>query len=135
MSPCASGSWPRGWARPRIPSAFYERHGLLPAVERTANGYREYGQDDVSRLRLLMGLRQLGLPLDQAAELAGLCAAGRCDEVSDELRVVIEDKRRELARTMGDLRFLDRRLEHLASRLAAGERPRTLIQLEKGGTP
>jgi len=114
---------------------FYERHGLLPAVERTANGYREYGQDDVSRLRLLMGLRQLGLPLDQAAELAGLCAAGRCDEVSDELRVVIEDKRRELARTMGDLRFLDRRLEHLARRLDAGDRPRTLIQLEKGGTP
>lgn len=114
---------------------FYERRGLLPAVERSANGYREYGQEDATRLRLLMGLRQLDLPLGQAAELAGLCAAGRCDEVSDELRAVIEDKRRELARTMGELRFLDWRLEHLASRLDAGDRPRSLIQLEKGGTP
>jgi DNA-binding transcriptional MerR regulator len=114
---------------------FYERHGLLPAVERTANGYREYGDGEVTRLRLLMGLRQLDLPLGQAAELAGLCAAGRCDEVSDELRAVIEAKRRELARAMGELRFLDRRLEHLASRLDAGDRPRSLIQLEKGGTP
>ncbi len=58
---------------------FYERRGLLPAVGRRANGYREYGDEEVTRLRLLMGLRQLDLPLDQAAELAGLCAAGQCN--------------------------------------------------------
>ena len=66
----------------------------MPAARRATNGYREYGEAEATRLRLLMGLRGLDIPLDQAAELAGLCAAGRCDEVSDELRAVIEDKRR-----------------------------------------
>jgi hypothetical protein len=38
---------------------------------------------DAQRLRLLIGLRQLDSQLDQAAELATMCAACRCDEVSD----------------------------------------------------
>lgn len=69
---------------------FYERRGFLPVPERTGNGYRQYTDGDVERLRLLVGLRQLDLPLDQAATLADLCAAGQCDQVSDGLRVAIE---------------------------------------------
>ncbi len=111
---------------------FYERNGLLAAPQRGDNGYREYTDADVSRLRLLIGLRQLDLPLAQAADLATLCAAGRCDEVSDELRVVLADKRVELARRMDELKYLDGRLAHLAGQLAAGEAPRPLITM-KGG--
>ena len=29
---------------------FYENSGLLPPADRAANGYRDYGQDAVSRL-------------------------------------------------------------------------------------
>jgi DNA-binding transcriptional MerR regulator len=72
---------------------FYERSGHLPVPTRGANRYREYTDKDVSRLRLLIGLRQLDLPLAQAADLATLCASGRCDEVSDELKVVLADAR------------------------------------------
>lgn len=111
---------------------FYERNGLLPAAARGENGYREYTDADVSRLRLLIGLRQLDLRLTQAADLATLCAAGRCDEVSDELKVVLADKRVELARRMDELRYLDGRLAHLAGQLDAGETPRPLITM-KGG--
>ena len=110
---------------------FYERNGLLPAAERGENGYREYTDADVSRLRLLIGLRQLDLPLTQAADLATLCAAGRCDEVSDELKVVLADKRVELARRMDELRYLDGRLAHLAGQLDAGEAPRPLITMKR----
>lgn len=111
---------------------FYERNGLLPKPARGHNGYRDYSEADASRLRLLVGLRQLDLPLGQAADLATLCAAGRCDEVSDELKLVLAEKRRELARRMDELRYLDGRLAHLAGQLAAGEPPRPLI-MEKGG--
>lgn len=68
---------------------FYERHGLLPPPERTENGYREYSEADVERLRLLIGLRQLDLPLGQSAQVAALCAEGRCEQVSVELRSVL----------------------------------------------
>jgi len=112
---------------------FYERNELLPVASRGQNGYREYSDKDVSRLRLLIGLRQLDLPLAQAADLATLCAAGRCDEVSDELKVVLAEKRIELARRVDELRYLDGRLAHLAGQLAAGEAPRPLIVMQKGG--
>lgn len=85
---------------------FYERRGLLPAPPRGDNQYREYGEADVERLRLLIGLRQLDIPLHQAAELATMCAAGRCDEVSDELRTLLAEKRQDLARRVAEMRFL-----------------------------
>ena len=110
---------------------FYERRGLLPHPGRGANRYREYDEGDVERLRLLIGLRQLDISLDQAADLAGMCAAGRCDEVSDELRALLTDKRTELARRVAELHYLDRRMAHLAGQLAAGGAPRTLITLGK----
>lgn len=112
---------------------YYERQGLLPAPGRGSNGYRDYTEADLSRLRLLIGLRQLDLPLARAADLASLCAAGRCDEVSDELRAVLADKRRELARRLDEMRYLDRRLAHVAGQLATGQPPRPLIEMEKGG--
>ena len=110
---------------------FYERRGLLPAPVRSTNRYREYDEADAERLRLLIGLRQLDIPLDQAAELATMCAAGRCDEVSDELRVLLTAKRQELARRLAEMRYLDRRMAHLAGQLEAGGTPRTLINLGK----
>jgi len=110
---------------------FYERRGLLPRPERAPNGYRDYQSLDVERLRLLMGLRHLDLPLDQAAELSGLCAAGRCDEVSAELKVAIGAKRADLRRRMDELTYLDGQLAHLEGGLAAGQPPRPLITLGK----
>lgn len=112
---------------------FYEGTGLLPVPSRGPNGYRVYTERDLSRLRLLIGLRQLDLPVAQAADLATLCAAGRCDEVSDELKVVLADKRVELARRMDEMRYLDGRLAHLAGQLEAGESPRPLITMQEGG--
>ena len=40
---------------------FYEATGVLPPAARRENGYRKYGADDLSRLRLLVSLRRLGL--------------------------------------------------------------------------
>lgn len=110
---------------------FYERRGLLPTPARSDNRYREYSETDAERVRLLIGLRQLDIPLEQAAELATMCAAGRCDEVSDGLRALLIAKRAELARRVDEMRFLDRRMAHLAGQLEAGRAPRTLINLRK----
>ena len=109
---------------------FYEQRGFLPVPRRGANRYRDYAESDADRLRLLIGLRQLDLPLEQAAELAGLCAEGRCDEVSTDLHAAIADKRTELRRRLHELRYLNRRLAHLQGDLAAGQAPRSLITRE-----
>jgi len=110
---------------------FYERRGLLPSPSRAANRYRDYSEADAERLRLLIGLRQLDIPLEQAAELATMCAAGRCDEVSDELRSLLAEKRRHLASRIDEMRYLDRHMAHLTDELEAGTRPPILIRLGK----
>lgn len=106
---------------------FYEKQGLLPHADRGANGYRDYSEADIARLRLLIGLRALDLPLDQAAALADMCAAGRCGEVSEELRAAIDEKRIELRRRFDEMAYLDQRLAHLSGQLDAGSAPRPLI--------
>ncbi|MBI3748361.1 MAG: MerR family DNA-binding transcriptional regulator [Chloroflexi bacterium] len=106
---------------------FYEARGLLGAPERAENGYRRYVAADVERLRLLVGLRTLDLPLERAGELAALCAAGHCDRVSTELREIIARQRVDIRRRTGELDFLDRRLATLERHLAAGDPPQSVI--------
>ncbi len=95
------------------------------------NRYREYHTADIERLQLLIGLRQLDIPLEQAAELATMCAAGPCDDVSQGLRTLLVEKRQELARRVADMRYLDQQTAHLAGQLEAGATPRSLINLGK----
>jgi DNA-binding transcriptional MerR regulator len=110
---------------------YYERDGLLPPAQRSANGFREYGPEAEERLRVLLGLRELDVPLPQAAELATMCADGRCGEVSDGLRSYIAAQRAEIRRRARSLRGLDRRLAELEDHLVAGDQPRPLIMIGK----
>ena len=110
---------------------FYESTGLLPAPPRTSNGYRDYTTADMERLRLLVGLRSLDLPLERAGELAVLCAAGHCERVSNELRDLISRQRADIRRRVDDLAHLDERLRTLERHLAAGDPPQSVIPRER----
>ena len=52
---------------------FYEAAGVLPTPRRAANGYREYTDDDLCRLRLVVTLRSIGIALAESGRLATLC--------------------------------------------------------------
>ena len=47
----------------------YEQLGLLEPPERTAAGYRLYDEASVGRARLVLGLRRLGLSIDEVRGL------------------------------------------------------------------
>ena len=51
---------------------FYERSGWLPQAVRRDNAYREYGKHDVEHLRLIIDLRRLDVPLEDAAVLSAV---------------------------------------------------------------
>jgi len=106
---------------------FYESARLLPAPRRAPNGYRDYASSDLKRLRLLVGLRSLDLPLDRAGELAVLCVTGHCERVSSELHDLIVGQRAEIGRRMDELGHLDERLRVLERHLAAGDPPQSVI--------
>jgi len=48
---------------------FYEREGLLMQPDRRPSGYRQYGEDVVSRLRFIRRAKELGFSLKEIAEL------------------------------------------------------------------
>jgi len=98
---------------------FYEREGWLPRPPRQDNGYREYADADVEHLRLLIDLRRLELPLDEAARLASYCHSGHCADTSAELPRIIADRRADVARRMARLRDLDARLADLERHVTA----------------
>jgi len=116
------------------PSAvrFYERRGVLPAATRRGNGYREYTDDDLCRLRLIVSLRSLGLDLAVAGRLANQCLAGQCDAMSRDLAPLVSAQRAAVARSQAELAELDCHLAALEVSLAAGE-PDPNLCLEKGG--
>ena len=102
---------------------FYERSGLLPRPSRGENGYRDYGALDVERLRLIIELRRLDIPIADAGRIAHWCQSGHCSETSAELpdllgarRVVIQDR-------IDGLRALDKRLAALQGHLSLAELP------------
>lgn len=53
---------------------YYERQGLLPEPSRRASGYRDYGSDDVVRLRFIRRAKALGFTLQEIRELMELSA-------------------------------------------------------------
>jgi DNA-binding transcriptional MerR regulator len=108
---------------------FYEKSGWLPRAARRGNAYRDYGEDEVEHLRLLIELRRLGLPLADAATIAGWCHAGHCAETTTALPVLLREQRAEVADRIASLRALDGRLAELERHLATS---RSLPMLASG---
>ena len=96
---------------------FYERAGLLPRPRRQGNGYREYGPAEVERIRLMLDLRGLDLPLADTAAIAGWCQTGHCAEASSALPVVLSARRAAVRERIRGLQELDRRLSALERHL------------------
>lgn len=72
---------------------FYERRGLLEEPDRKQSGYRQYGEDEVARLRFIRRAKELGFSLKEIAELMGLRhdpSATRSD-VRERVRSKVED--------------------------------------------
>jgi DNA-binding transcriptional MerR regulator len=111
---------------------FYERSGWLPRAGRRGNAYREYGETDVEHIRLLIDLRRLEIPLEEAARIASWCHTGHCGDTTAELPVVIARQRVDLANRIAGLRELDARLESLQRHLA---RARPALNVLTGGAP
>jgi MerR family copper efflux transcriptional regulator len=90
----------------------YESIGLLPAAQRTAAGYRVYGEQDVRLLQFIHRGRALGFPLEKIAGLLALWQdRGRA---SADVRQLAEQHIAELNRKIEELQAMKRTLETLA---------------------
>ena len=106
------------------PSAvrWYESVGVLPRPLRRDNGYREYTQDDLARLRLVITLRRLGLGPGDAGRIARLCLErGGLDL---DLAPLIATQRSAIARQRDDLDRLEAELVDIELTIDAAGRAR-----------
>lgn len=108
---------------------FYERAGWLPRASRRDNAYRDYDDADIEHLRLLIDLRRLDVPLEDAARIAGWCHSGHCADATAELPRLIDRRRTEIGERIARLQALDARLAGLLGHL---ERPRRSITVLDG---
>jgi MerR family copper efflux transcriptional regulator len=90
----------------------YESIGLLPAAQRTAAGYRVYGEQDVRLLQFIHRGRALGFPLEKIAGLLALWQDQ--DRASADVRRLAEQHIAELERKIEGLQAMKRTLETLA---------------------
>ncbi|WP_093791385.1 heavy metal-responsive transcriptional regulator [Streptomyces sp. cf124] len=70
---------------------FYETAGLLPA-ERTASGYRVYGEDAVERLAFISSAKLLGIALEEIRELLDVREEGVCPSVRARMLRLVADR-------------------------------------------
>lgn len=90
---------------------YYERNRLLPQAQRRLSGYREYGDDDVARLRFIRRAKDLGFTLAEIRELLALSTdrkrGVRGVKARAEIRLAEVDQRiRELQRVRRGLKHL-----------------------------
>jgi len=99
---------------------FYEEVGVLPPAARRANGYRDYGADDMARLRLVVSLRRLGLGPEAAGRLARLCLDR--EAIDADIAPLLADQRAAIGRQRADLDRLEDELLDLELTIAAAGR-------------
>jgi DNA-binding transcriptional MerR regulator len=93
---------------------YYEQLGLLGAVQRTAAGYRVFGEQDIRLLGFLRRARDLGFTLEE------------CNELIELVRAPDRQSRDNVRRTR---ELASHRLEEIDAQMQDLKRRRELIQL------
>ena len=70
---------------------YYERVGMIPPVQRTAGGIRNYGEDDLKWVELVLCMRSAGLPIEVMVEYVKLYQEGE-HTIPDRLQLLVAQR-------------------------------------------
>ena len=86
---------------------YYEKVGLIPKVNRTSGGVRDYTEQDIRHVEFVKCMRQAGLSIEVLAQYISLYQDG--DETVLERRQILIDERDRLKMRMEEMKeTLDR---------------------------
>lgn len=109
---------------------YYEDIALVQP-QRAANGYRNYSDNDVHRLRFLQKARSLGFSLEECRLLVTLSDDDR--RASADVKVIATGKIGQIERKIAELNSLMAILTNLVDRCSGDERPECPIIDELAG--
>ncbi len=99
---------------------YYEDIDLIRPA-RSENGYRDYSEQDVHRLRFLQRARSLGFTIEECRLLLSLYDDER--RASADVKAIATARIREIDRKIAELRSLKATLENLAEHCHGDHRP------------
>ena len=97
---------------------YYERIGLIPAVNRTKSGIRDYNDEDCRWIEFIKCMRAAGLPIEVLIEYVSLFQRGY--ETIDARKELLKEQRALLAQKMEDMRKTLERLDYKIERYESG---------------
>lgn len=80
---------------------YYEKISLLPPVNRTDGGIRDYSELDMKRIDFVKCMRTAGLPIDVLTEYFALVEQG--DETTTARKKILQAQRTQLVAKMAEL--------------------------------
>jgi len=80
---------------------YYEKEGLLPFVDRSDSGNRDFKDKDLEWLELICCLKNTGMPIKKIKEVIALCLKG--DDTLNIRREMFINHREDVINQMGEL--------------------------------
>ena len=111
----------------------YESLGLLPQVQRSDNGYRQYSDAEVHTLRFIKRSRELGFSMAEIAELVSLWQNRR--RASASVRRIAQKHANELAQRIAAMQAMQHTLAKLVHCCQGNDRPDCPILDDLAGQP
>ena len=92
---------------------YYERVGLIPPVNRSESGIRDYNELDLRRVDFIKCMRSAGLPIEVLIEYVGLVQRG--DKTIEARKEILKEQRDLLVTRMQEMQktldVLDHKIE------------------------
>jgi MerR family transcriptional regulator, aldehyde-responsive regulator len=92
---------------------YYERVGLIPPVNRTDSGMRDYTELDIRRVEFAKCMRSAGLPVEVLIDYMALVQQG--DQTIEARREILKEQRELLVARMAEMQktldILDHKIE------------------------
>lgn len=101
---------------------YYERVGLIPAVNRNKSGIRDYTEEDCRWVEFVKCMRGAGLPIEVLIEYVSLFQQG--DETIEARKVLLVEQRKQLIEKMEDMKKTLERLNYKIERYDQSVVPR-----------
>lgn len=100
---------------------YYDEIGLISPNQRSAGGYRQYGDTELRKLVFARRARAFGFSIDETRELLSLYEDR--DRSSADVKRIATVQLDEIKRRMAELDALREELEHLVNACHGDERP------------
>lgn len=93
---------------------YYERIGLLPHINRSKSGIRNYTEEDCGWVEFIKCMRAAGLPIEVLIEYVALFQQG--DKTADARKELLIEQRKQLMARMEDMKKTLERLDYKIAR-------------------